>query len=198
VGNWRLLGINSQLLGSGLAAEAAQWEWIEDMVSIDSRRPTGVFLHKPLFLDRPDEPDHPGEATLRAPRERLLGLLACARVQFIACGHLHQYRAFLCDDIEYVWAPSTAFLIGQQLPGGTRKLGYVAHFLHEDGRYEHDFIAVPELKAIDVDVLKGGGYRFLRDIPPEAVEELIAKHGLGASIAGKEQAALDCHAGAPR
>jgi 3',5'-cyclic AMP phosphodiesterase CpdA len=178
--NWRLLGINSQLLGSGLAAEVAQWSWLEETLAVESLQPTGVFLHKPLFLEREDEPDHPGHATLGVPRRRLLALLARGSVRFIACGHLHQYRAFRCDEFDYIWAPSSAFLINERLPGGVSELGYVVYTLHENGQYVHEFVAARELKTIDLEVLKGGGYRYLRDIAPGAVAGIMAQHGIAA------------------
>ena len=32
VGGWAVLAVNAQLLGSGLAAEAAQWSWVEEQI----------------------------------------------------------------------------------------------------------------------------------------------------------------------
>jgi 3',5'-cyclic AMP phosphodiesterase CpdA len=66
-GAWRLIGIDSQLLGSGLGTEAVQWAWLEATLAADPQRPTGIFLHKPLFLEAPDEPDLPGHAIRSTP-----------------------------------------------------------------------------------------------------------------------------------
>lgn len=183
VGNWLLLGINSQLLSSGLAPEATQWAWLETTLAADPQRPTGIFLHKPLFLETPDEPDMPGHATLGAPRQRLLGLLQHAAVRFVASGHLHQYRARRWGAIEHIWAPSTAFLIGEQLSGSVSELGYVGLTLRADGSYVRELVTTPELTAIDLGALKGGGqYAYLRDIPVAAVSEIMTRHGIPAVV----------------
>ena len=48
-GGWVLLAINAQLLGSGLAAEAAQWSWLEDQAgSHRGRQPVALITHKPV------------------------------------------------------------------------------------------------------------------------------------------------------
>jgi 3',5'-cyclic AMP phosphodiesterase CpdA len=49
---WRLLGVNAQLFGSGLVREHAQDQWLDEPLST-AERPTALFLHKPLFLERP-------------------------------------------------------------------------------------------------------------------------------------------------
>jgi hypothetical protein len=40
---WRLVGINAQLLGSGLDAEAAQWDFLETAFAA-ARRPIALFV----------------------------------------------------------------------------------------------------------------------------------------------------------
>ena len=56
---WGFVGLNSQLLGSnGQAAEAEQWTWLTHTLDSFSNGPVALFLHKPLFLDHPSEPDH--------------------------------------------------------------------------------------------------------------------------------------------
>ena len=49
VGGWRLVGVNAQLFGSGLARENAQDHWLDEQLS-KAGRPFALFLHKPLFL----------------------------------------------------------------------------------------------------------------------------------------------------
>ena len=46
LGGWRLVGFNAQLLGSGLAAEADQWDWLESQ--LDGAGRVAVLLHKPI------------------------------------------------------------------------------------------------------------------------------------------------------
>ena len=54
LGDWRLLGINSLLLGSGLDAEREQALWLDAQLA-DTAQPTALFLHKPLFAVAPDD-----------------------------------------------------------------------------------------------------------------------------------------------
>jgi hypothetical protein len=49
VGGWVLLAVNAQLLGSGLAAEAAQWSWLEEQAGRHrGREPVALITHKPV------------------------------------------------------------------------------------------------------------------------------------------------------
>ncbi|MDX1580591.1 MAG: metallophosphoesterase, partial [Alphaproteobacteria bacterium] len=88
---WRLIGINTQLFGSGFDAEAAQWMLLENALAGASGRPCGLFMHKPLFLDAPDEEPEPTKAVAPRARRALIRLLEEHPVKFIASGHLHQY-----------------------------------------------------------------------------------------------------------
>ena len=55
---WGFVGLNSQLMGSaGQPAEAEQWTWLERVLAGLRPLPIALFLHKPLFLDHPSEPD---------------------------------------------------------------------------------------------------------------------------------------------
>jgi 3',5'-cyclic-AMP phosphodiesterase len=56
-GDWVLLGLNAQLLGSGLAAEDEQWSFLASAKARVGRRPVALFVHKPLFNERPTETD---------------------------------------------------------------------------------------------------------------------------------------------
>ena len=48
-GGWVLLAINAQLLGSGLAAEAAQWSWLDEQAGRHrGRQPVALITHKPV------------------------------------------------------------------------------------------------------------------------------------------------------
>jgi len=43
----------------------------------------------------------------------------------------------------------------------------------------HQFVNASELRACDQDTLKGRGrYRYLRDIPVEAVREIMRRHAI--------------------
>lgn len=147
-GGWGLIGINAQLLGSkGQPAEAEQWQWFEDALEQFSQKPVALFLHKPLFLDHPLEPDYE-DATLRQScldlesRTRLLALCRRHGVRLINSAHKHQTRAFSFEGIYYLWAPSTACVNGPPtaLHWGQREVGFLELRFTADGRFLHRFI----------------------------------------------------------
>lgn len=145
---WGLVGLNAQLLGSqGQAAEAEQWQWLEQALAGFAGKPVVLFLHKPLFLDHPLEADS-DVPTLRqscldlASRTRLLDLCRRYGVRIISSGHKHQTRAFSLEGIYYLWAPSTACVNGppSALHWGTREVGFLDLRLRPDGQFEHRFV----------------------------------------------------------
>src|SRR5262249_38138279 len=52
VAGWRLIGLDSQILGSGLVAGAEQLDGLAGVLGRDGR-PVGVFPHKPLYVEDP-------------------------------------------------------------------------------------------------------------------------------------------------
>ena len=143
LGGWRLVGIDVQLLGSPLPKAPAAWEWLR--VQMSDRRPTALFLHRPLFLQRADET---GEAPHRyAPtvvRDRLLAAIDDADVRLVASGHVHQWRRVVVDGRAYVWAPSTwAVLPERWQPAiGEKVTGVVEH--HFDGDAVTSTVITPD------------------------------------------------------
>ena len=145
---WGVVGINAQLLGSnGQPAEAEQWQWFEQTLTQFAGKPVALFLHKPLFLDHPLEPDYE-DATLRqscldlASRTQLLALCKKHGVRLISTAHKHQTRAFSFEGIYYLWAPSTACVNGSPaaLHWGLREVGFLDLRLQSGGRFEHRFV----------------------------------------------------------
>src|SRR5262249_5471225 len=53
-GAWRLIGINGFLYGSGLPDDEVQHDWLTHALGRWDG-PVGMFVHKPLFLDDPDD-----------------------------------------------------------------------------------------------------------------------------------------------
>jgi 3',5'-cyclic AMP phosphodiesterase CpdA len=138
---WAFVGLNSQLLGSnGQTAEAEQWTWLEQTLGGFANRPVALFLHKPLFLDHPSEPDY-DDLTLRqscidsASRTRLLALCRRHGVRLVSSGHKHQTRSFSLDGIYHIWAPSTACVNSSPttLHWGIREVGFIDYRFRPDG-----------------------------------------------------------------
>jgi 3',5'-cyclic AMP phosphodiesterase CpdA len=55
--SFRLIGFDALLLGSGHPEEAAQAAWLEAAMQQADGRRIAWFLHRPLFLDSPEEGD---------------------------------------------------------------------------------------------------------------------------------------------
>jgi 3',5'-cyclic AMP phosphodiesterase CpdA len=163
VGAWRAIGINAQLLGSGLPEEADQMAWLEAQLD-SARAPVALFLHKPLFLSTPDETEATASCTTPGPRAILLALLKKHGVRFVISGHLHCYRDETIDGIRYLWLPATSF-IGQGYPGSRPIVGVVSI----DVSTETEIVMLHHPKGmqpIDLVALKGHGqYAFIRDMP---------------------------------
>jgi Calcineurin-like phosphoesterase len=104
----RLVAVDTPLLGSGLPLEEEHWAWLEATLTPDGPR-TFVFLHYPPFLLDPNEPDH-YDNLARPVRDRLLALLAAARVEAVFCGHVHHPFWNRWQGIDFYLLPSTAFV----------------------------------------------------------------------------------------
>ena len=151
LGEWRLIGINSELLGSGLSEETAQDGFLEQTLASAGGRPIGLFLHKPLFVADPTESDLGGSCLLPEPRARLLQHLAAARVRFVACGHLHGYHRSRFRELEIVWCPTTAFVDPHMTwpVEVSNRVGYV-QWCFEGEDFEHRFVEPPLFANIDL------------------------------------------------
>jgi 3',5'-cyclic AMP phosphodiesterase CpdA len=161
-----LIGIDSELLSSGLQREADQWRWIEaTLADLPAGRPVLLFLHKPLWSVTDEPADHQVDVGPVA-RDRLLGLLERIELRAVGCGHLHRYRQVQRGRAIEVWAPATAFLApgGDELPEGRDELGYVEYTVL-DGEVSAEFKLVPGMPQLTTD-----------DLPwiAEAIETLTA------------------------
>jgi 3',5'-cyclic AMP phosphodiesterase CpdA len=168
---WRLIGLNSQVIGVGSEDETAQFAWFEDALDGAEGRGVVVFLHKPVFVDRPDEGDTGYWSIRPTPRRRLLDLFERHGVALVASGHLHRAWAGSHAGTRYVWGPSSGFTVGpmeRDMPGD-RILGAVIHTLDET--VESEIVALPALQPFVIDDVIHEVYpRHVppRDIPAEA------------------------------
>jgi 3',5'-cyclic AMP phosphodiesterase CpdA len=129
--DWRLIGIDALLLGSGEPEEAAQDAWLDRVMAEANGRPVAWFLHKPLYLDRPDEADAGYWSVKAQPRARLLALVGRYNVRLVASGHLHKAHEVQSGETRFVWAPASSFLVGAIQPPmpGEKRLGAVVYEL---------------------------------------------------------------------
>ena len=136
---WTFVGLNALLLNAQSEAEQAQFDWLSGVLDGAAGRPVAVFLHKPLFLHAPEEPEDPDHSYRFAPapsRVRLFHKLQSADVRLVASGHLHQRRDHSRGRTRHIWAPSTAFVLGaetMQPLWGDKEVGYVDYVFRPDG-----------------------------------------------------------------
>jgi 3',5'-cyclic-AMP phosphodiesterase len=148
---WLLIGLNVELFGSGLKAEAEQWAFLESAARRASARPIALFVHKPLCHEDPDETDVNHRYVPPEPRRRLLDLVG-ANLRVVASGHVHQHRRRRIGDVDHCWAPSTAFILPdrRQPRLGTKHVGYVEYAFDGD-RVDIRVVEPPELTNHDLD-----------------------------------------------
>jgi 3',5'-cyclic AMP phosphodiesterase CpdA len=134
--NWRLIGIDSMLFGSGNDEERRQFEWLHQTLSTAGERKIAWFTHRPLFIETPNEPDTGYWSVKPGPRARLFDLIDRYDVALIATGHLHKWRNDLIDRCRYVWGPSSGFLVGpdnqSDMPGDKRLGAVIYEFCGSD------------------------------------------------------------------
>jgi 3',5'-cyclic AMP phosphodiesterase CpdA len=153
VDGWRLIGVDSMLVGSGLAEEREQLAWLDATMRDAGNRDLAWFMHKPLFLESPDEGDM-GYWTIKPrAREPLLARIRAHRVRMVATGHLHKMHETLLDGCRYVWGPSSGFVVGERLQEampGDKKLGAVVHEF-APGSLATRMVELPELSRYWID-----------------------------------------------
>jgi 3',5'-cyclic AMP phosphodiesterase CpdA len=130
---WRLVGADSQLLGSPLPDAEERWGWLAEALGGGGQ--TALFLHRPLFRERRDEPlDEPARYVDVEFRRRLLALLDEGDVRLVASGHVHQWLTLDEGGRRYVWAPSTWAVLPDSVQPliGAKTTGVVLHRLARD------------------------------------------------------------------
>jgi 3',5'-cyclic AMP phosphodiesterase CpdA len=161
---WRLIGVNAQLFGSGLAREQSQDQWLDDQLAT-AGRPTALFLHKPLFVEHPNEDGASSSCMVPPARARLLERLNRSDVRLIVSGHLHEHLDRTFGDHRHLWVPAVAFA-GPKDHGGDGRCGLTVLDFSQD-RVEVTIERPRGLVSHDLAAIKGHGrYPFLRDMPP--------------------------------
>jgi len=156
---WCFIGLNSMVMNTGLAGEAGQFDWLASQLSSANGRPVALFLHKPLFLNSPDDPELAATAIRYVPmpaRPYLVDMLRAVDLRLVASGHVHQRRDFTFGHVRHVWAPSAGFIISdaKQEVIGIKEVGLVEYRFQPDG-FEVRHVRAPGQIDVDLDSLLG-------------------------------------------
>lgn len=143
---WCFIGLNSLIMNSGLASEAEQFDWLAAELGRAHGRPVALFIHKPLFLDAPEDPELESSAVRYVPqprRQHLIGMFDRVDLRLIASGHIHQRRDVTFGHVRHVWAPSTGFTIPDRIQPdiGVKQTGLIEY------RFAPDCFEVRHVKA---------------------------------------------------
>jgi hypothetical protein len=144
-------------MNTGLGCEAEQFDWLAAELGRAGGKPVALFLHKPLYLNLPDDPELAGSAIRYvppAPRRRLIDLLNTVDLRLVASGHVHQRRDYTHGRIRHVWAPSAGFTIPDRIQEviSIKETGLVEYSFAPD-RVEVRHIRAPGQIDIDLDSL---------------------------------------------
>jgi 3',5'-cyclic AMP phosphodiesterase CpdA len=156
---WCFIGLNSLVMNSGLASEAEQFDWLASQLAGTHGKPVALFLHKPLYLNAPDDPELAATAIRYIPmpaRSRLVEMLRTVDLRLVASGHVHQRRDFTWRHIRQVWAPSAGFIIPDRMQEviGIKEVGLVEYRFQPDS-FEVRHVRAPGQTDVDLDSLLG-------------------------------------------
>ena len=154
---WCFIGLNSLIMNTGLASEAEQFDWLAAELGRAGGKPVALFIHKPLYLDTPGDPELPESAIRYVPqpaRQRLIEMFAAVDLRLVASGHVHQRRDFTYGRIRQVWAPSAGFIMSdaRQERIALKETGLVEYRFAPDS-FEVRHIRAPGQVDIDLDSL---------------------------------------------
>ena len=65
---WCFIGLNSLIMNTGIESEAEQFDWLASDSASANGKPVALFLHKPLFLNAPDDPELEASAIRYVPQ----------------------------------------------------------------------------------------------------------------------------------
>ena len=144
-------------MNTGLASEAEQFDWLASELAKVNGRPVALFLHKPLYLNAPDDPELAATSIRYVPmpaRSRLVEMLGNVDLRLVASGHVHQRRDFTFGHVRHVWAPSAGFVISdkRQEVIGIKEVGLVEYRFQPDS-FEVRYVRAPGQIDVDLDQL---------------------------------------------
>jgi len=146
---WRIVALNSEVMGTGLPEEAAQAAALVGYAEGVGDRRIAVFLHKPVFVTAPEDETFDYWSVPPQARPSLAPLLDHPRLRLVASGHLHLHHRFRRGEVAFAWAPPVSFVVNpQEQPGlpGERLCGALLHRLHAD--HVETELLVPEAAEV--------------------------------------------------
>jgi 3',5'-cyclic AMP phosphodiesterase CpdA len=157
---WCFVGLNSLVMNTGLASEAEQFDWLAAQLAAAKGKPVALFIHKPLFLNTPGDPELAATAIRYVPmpaRSRLVEMLGAVDLRLVASGHVHQRRDFTFCHTRHIWAPSAGFVISdkRQEVIGIKEVGLVEYRFQPDS-FEVLHVRAPGQIDVDLDSLLNG------------------------------------------
>jgi 3',5'-cyclic AMP phosphodiesterase CpdA len=156
---WCFIGLNSLVMNTGLAYEAEQFDWLASELAAAGGKPVALLLHKPLYLNSPDDPELKATSIRYVPmpaRRRLVQMLRAVDLRLVASGHVHQRRDITFGHVRHVWAPSAGFIIpdAKQEVIGIKEVGLVEYRFQPDA-FEVRHVRAPGQTDVDMDSLTG-------------------------------------------
>jgi 3',5'-cyclic AMP phosphodiesterase CpdA len=154
---WTFIGLNSLIMNTGIESEAEQFGWLASELGSINGRPVALFLHKPLYLNTPDDPETEGTAIRFVPQPRrrnLIEMFAAVDLRLVASGHVHQRRDFTFGRTRHVWAPSAGFIIPDHMQEviGVKEVGLVEYRFQPDS-FEVRYVRAPGQIDVGLDSL---------------------------------------------
>lgn len=152
LGAWRLIGLDTALMGSALAQEAEQLEFLRAALADRGKRPVMVFMHMPPFSDDPLDPAFTTACVPFPARAALLDLCAAGGVKAMACGHCHVYRRMRHRGMAIVWAPGSSFTNPRHQAKARRRYPYAGYlrWTLEETRVRHELVEPPLFISYDM------------------------------------------------
>jgi len=156
---WCFIGLNSLIMNTGIDSEAEQFDWLTSELSRANGKSVALFLHKPLYLNTPEDPEIESSAIRYVPqprRKNLIDMLAAVDLRLVASGHVHQRRDFTYRHIRHVWAPSAGFVISDAMQEriGIKEVGLVEYRFQPDS-FEVRHVRAPGQTDVWLDELIG-------------------------------------------
>ena len=156
---WSFIGLNSLIMNTGIESEAEQFGWLASELASTNGRPVALFLHKPLYLNTPDDPETEGTAIRYVPQPRrrsLIEMFDNVDLRLVASGHVHQRRDFTFGNTRHVWAPSAGFILPDRMQEviGVKEVGLVEYRFQPDS-FEVRYVRAPGQTDVDLDSLLG-------------------------------------------